>query len=252
MPSILFLGTSAAVPSVQRGFSCIGLMDDEASVLLDCGDGSIRNLLRFGVDTTRISNILISHHHSDHLSGLTQLVETMGIMNRKADLNIFAPQGLIEYFDIVRKITHVASRRTFEVKLNELGPNQKLSLGNYRATTFEMDHTLPCLGYRIEFGGKIISFTGDTQPNHSVVELARGADFLIHEATYLRKDIEKARLQKHSTAFEAAESSSSAGAKRLILTHVNGERENPQEMLDEARKVFSNTVVASDGFKIEI
>ena len=252
MPSILFIGTSAAVPSVLRGFSCIGLMNDEESVLLDCGDGSIRNLLRYGVDTTRISNILISHYHSDHLSGLTQLIETMGIRKRKSDLNIFGPPGLKEYVATVRKITNVASKRTFEVKMTELEPNQKFSFGNNRIETFPMDHTVPCIGYRIEFAGKIVSFTGDTQPTNSVIELARGADFLIHESTYLQRDLEKARLEKHSTASEAAEASAKAGAKKLVLTHVNDEREKPQEMLDESGKVFSNTIVASDGLRIEI
>lgn len=246
------MGTSAAVPSVERGFSCIEISEKEDIALLDCGDGSIRNILRFGVDVTNISNILITHLHSDHLSGLTQLIETMGIRRKESNLNVFGPLGLKEYFSTVRKLTDVAHRRSFEVIVTEIGPNQKFSFGEFRTTTFEMDHTLPCLGYRIESGEKTVSFTGDTQPTRSVVELARDADLLIHECTYLQKDLERARTQKHSTAMEAATDSAAAGARKLVLTHVNDESEKPQEMLEEANKAFSKTIVASDGLRIEI
>lgn len=255
MTKVTFFGTSAAAPSKERGFSCIGLSDQEAIVLLDCGDGSIRNILKFGVDVRSISDILISHYHSDHVTGLTQIVETMGIRRRQSELNIFGPPGLVEYFSTVQKITNVALHRNFKINLNEVPPNQDINIGSYKCRTFEMDHTIPCLGYRLLSGtsGKIIAFTGDTQPCSSINSLGNGADLLIHEATYLERDLERARSQKHSTAKEAAQGASAAGAKRLILTHVNDDYEIPEDMLDEARRnEFSNVSVAHDGMSIEI
>ncbi|MGI0090662.1 MAG: MBL fold metallo-hydrolase [Nitrososphaerales archaeon] len=254
MVSVTFFGTSAAAPSRERGFSCIGIFADrDEHLLLDCGDGAIKNILRFGADVNSISNILISHYHSDHLSGLTQIIETMGIKKRQSDLNLFGPRGLNDYFSTVQKITNVASNRKFRINLNELSPNQRFSAGkNAGATTFEMDHTVATLGYRIELGGKIISFTGDTQPCASLTDLGRDADLFIHEATFLEKDVEKARPPKHSTPREAAGTASTARAKRLVLTHVNDSYENPEQMISEAKHEFSNVAVAQDGLRIDL
>ncbi|HXQ92510.1 MAG TPA: ribonuclease Z [Nitrososphaerales archaeon] len=253
--SITFYGTSSAIPSRERGFSCIGLSESEAKghVLLDCGDGSIRNLLKFGGDVNSISDILVSHYHSDHITGITQVIETMGIRKRKMNLRIYGPAGLAEYFGTVQKITNVASKREFQIELIELEPNQTISFSGYSADTFEMDHTIPCIGYRITCPDqKILSYTGDTMPCPSLKALGRKADLFIHEATYLEKDVERARPPKHSTALEAATAAKSAGAKKLVLTHISEDHETPGLMTKEAKSEFENVIVAEDGLKIEL
>ena len=137
---------------------------------------------------------------------------------------------------MVQKITNVASKREFQIEIIELVPNQTISFAGYSADTFEMDHTIPCLGYRITCPDqKILSYTGDTMPCLSLKALGREADVFIHEATFLQKDVEKARPPKHSTPLEASKAARSAGAKRLILTHVNDDRETPGLMMKEAK-----------------
>ena len=252
MTSVVFLGTSAAAPSVERGFSCIGIVDGEEGILLDCGDGAVRNILRFGPDVRHISDILITHCHSDHLSGLTQLIETMSIRKRARELNVFGPPGLKEYLSVVQRITNVAFNKTFDLKVEELQSNQGLALSNCDVRTFQMDHTLPCLGYRVDWEGEVVSFTGDTQPCRANVELGRDARMFIHEATYLHKDVEKARYVKHSTAKEASEAASLAKPGILVLTHVNEDYEKPEEMMNEASQGFRNVKVANDGLKVEL
>ena len=251
MTSVIFLGTSAAAPSLDRGFSCIGIMDGEDVLLLDCGDGSIRNITRFGVDVRKISGIMITHFHSDHISGLTQVVEAMSMKKKQNDLNIYGPPGLKEYFSTVQKITNVAFNKRFQIILKELSPNQKFSTGKQEISTFEMDHTIPCLGYRVNSNGRIISFTGDTQPCGSLEELGRRADLFIHEATFLQKDLAIARPPKHSTPKDAASAAALAKSEKLVLTHVNDDYEKPEEMLAEAKEEFAKVVVAYDGLRID-
>ncbi len=217
MASVTFFGTSAAAPSSGRGFSCIGVMDGDDVILLDCGDGAIKNLLRFGVDVRKISSILITHYHSDHLSGLTQIIEAMSMKKKLTGLNVYGPPGILEYLTTVQKITNVAFHRKFQIDLNELLPNEEFNTAFQKVSTFEMDHTLPTLGYRIESSGKIISFTGDTQPCGSVKELGRNADLFIHEATFLQKDLETARPAKHSTSKDAASAAALAGSEKASL-----------------------------------
>ena len=246
------MGLQPAAPSSERGFSCIGIEEGEDVILLDCGDGAIRNILRFGVDVRKISSILITHYHSDHLSGLTQIIEAMSMKKKLTDLNLFGPPRLEEYFTTVQKITNVAFHREFQINVKELGPKQEFGTALQKVSTFEMDHTLPTLGYRIESNGKAISFTGDTQPCGSLTELGRNADLFIHEATFLQKDLDKARPSKHSTPKEAASAAALASSEKLVLTHVNDDYERPEEMLAEAKGEFARVVVAYDGLKMDL
>jgi ribonuclease Z len=252
--SITFYGTSSAIPSVNRGFACIGLSDENAGlVLLDCGDGSLRNLIRYEANINSISEILITHYHSDHVTGITQVIETMGIRKRKFDLQIFGPPGLKEYFATVQKITSVASKRNFKVELTEVAPNQNMKFSGYSATTFKMEHTLPCIGYRIICpDGKIVAYTGDTMLCEALKSLGEEADLFVHEATYLHKDLELAKPPKHSTALQAAIAAKAAKAKKLMLTHVSDENETPELMLKEAKTEFQEVRIASDGLASEI
>jgi ribonuclease Z len=247
-----FFGTSAAVPSIKRGFSCIGLIRGDALTLLDCGDGSIGKILSVGSNVLDIPRIFITHYHSDHLSGLTQVVETMGIRRRQNDLDVYGPHGLEEYFSTVEKITHVATTRRFKIKLHELGPGATIDVGDFSVRTFEMDHTVPCIGYRIETADFVLAYTGDTQPCNGAIDLAKNADFLIHEATYLKKNVDSARQTKHSTAEEAGNTAKEAAAKELIMTHVNDSYETAEEMLREVKAIHENSVVAHDGMEIKL
>lgn len=250
---VRFFGTSAAVPSPNRGFACIGVYGDTGELtLLDCGDGSIHRLVKSGVDVTKIDNILVTHYHSDHVTGLTSIIETMAIQKKASDLNVYGPSGLKEYFTTVEKITNVAFTKRFQIKLHELSPGGRLSLPDFSVSTFAMDHTVPCIGYRLEGGQRTVAYTGDTQPCEGVLSLASNVDLLIHEATFLQSAIEKARPPKHSTPAEAANAARAAGARRLILTHVNDPYETPEEMTAEARALMNKTDVAHDGLELQV
>jgi ribonuclease Z len=257
--AITFYGTSAAIPSTNRGFSCIGILDGGRSdssgrmLLLDCGDGALKNLLRFGVDVNSINEMLISHCHSDHVTGLTQVIETMGIRKKKSNLQVFGPPGLKEYFGTVQKITNVASKRSFQIEITEVEPKQTVSLGDYSFETFKMEHTVPCIGYRLSCpGGKIVAYTGDTMLCEALKGLGEDADVFIHEATYLHKDLELAKAPKHSTALQASIAAKAARAKSLVLTHISDENETPELMIKEACGEFSNVAVAEDGYNLKI
>jgi ribonuclease Z len=101
--------------------------------------------------------------------------------------------------------------------------------------------------------GRTVVISGDTRPVPALREAARGADLLVHEATFSQSDLARAKETGHSTAREAAELAAAAGVKRLVLTHISPRysREAP-ELLAEARGVFQETVIARDGMEIEV
>ena len=100
--------------------------------------------------------------------------------------------------------------------------------------------------------GKSVAYCLDTRPCAMSVELARGVDLLIHEATYTEEFAVEAREYGHSTAAQAAQTARDAGARRLLLTHFSTRFPDPTPLLDEARAIFPDTILAGDLMEIEV
>jgi ribonuclease Z len=101
--------------------------------------------------------------------------------------------------------------------------------------------------------GRTLVYTGDTRPHLSVIEAARGADLLVHEATFGGDELERARETGHSTASEAARVAFEAGVRRLVLTHISSRyNRDASELLAEAKAVFPETAIARDGMTVDV
>jgi ribonuclease Z len=101
--------------------------------------------------------------------------------------------------------------------------------------------------------GRVLVYTGDTRPHLSVIEAARGADLLVHEATFGGDELDRAKETGHSTAAEAARVALEAGARRLVLTHISSRyNRDASELLAEAKAVFPETVIARDGMTLDV
>lgn len=101
--------------------------------------------------------------------------------------------------------------------------------------------------------GRRVVFSGDARPCAGTIEAAKGADLLIHEATFADEEAQRALDTGHSTAREAAEVASSAGVKQLVLTHLSARYSlSAADLLREAKEAFANTIIARDGMEIEV
>lgn len=101
--------------------------------------------------------------------------------------------------------------------------------------------------------GRLVVYSGDTLPTRSVLEAARGADLLIHDATFGEEEVERARETAHSTALQAARLAREAGVERLVLTHISARyADAPHLLAEEAAQVFPGARVAFDGLTLEI
>ena len=105
--------------------------------------------------------------------------------------------------------------------------------------------------------GVSVVYCTDTVFCEAAVELARGADLLIHESTFAHGEAEMAYQKQHSTSTMAAQTAAEAGVGQLVLTHLSpryvpGNPVTPQDLLDEAKAIFPNTLLAKDFLSIDV
>jgi ribonuclease Z len=276
---IIFLGTSSGTPSRDRNVSSVAVVLDGTVLLLDCGEGTQHQLQRAPVRSGAIEAICITHLHGDHVYGLPGLLATMTMNARAQPLTLVGPEMLRPYVECVLATTD--HHPMFPV---DIAPPPYRGRG-FTVVSAPLEHRIPAFGYCIieddrpgafdvakaralgippgpQYGelirnhdprvlgpprrGRRIVYCTDTRPCASAVELARGADVLIHEATYTSDLAKDADERRHSTAAGAARVAAEAGVGRLILTHFSTRYRDAEPLLAEARAVFPNTDAASD------
>jgi ribonuclease Z len=298
--SVTFLGTGAACPTVDRNVAGLAVHREGETILFDCGEGTQRQMMRYGVGFS-FTEVFFSHFHADHMLGITGLLRTMGLQDRTAPVTLYGPRGAQRILGAAMSLG--IERNKFPVEVVEIRAGDRLRRDEYDIVVFETEHRADTVGYALaehirlgrfhperarELGvpegplwgrlhkgetvtlddgrtvsppdlvgaprrGRTLVYSGDTRPHLALLEAARGADLLIHEATFGGDEAERAVETGHSTAAEAARVALEAGVRRLILTHISPRytRDAP-ELLAEARAVFPETAIARDGMIVEV
>jgi ribonuclease Z len=300
MLSLTFLGTGAATPTVDRNVAGLAVHREGETILFDCGEGSQRQMMRYGVGFS-FAEIFFTHYHADHMLGVTGLLRTLGLMDRTAPVALYGPRGAHR---VLRAAIELGiERNKFPVEIHEIQAGDRLSRADYDIVVFETEHRADTVGYALaehtrlgrfhperarELGipegplwgrlhrgetvtlddgrtvaaadlvgeprrGRTVVYSGDTRPHLPLIEAARGADLLVHEATFGGDEAERAKETGHSTAAEAARVAAEAGVRRLVLTHISPRYgRDAAELLAEARAIFPDTVIARDGLTIDV
>ncbi|MDX1435706.1 MAG: ribonuclease Z [Anaerolineales bacterium] len=296
MFEIIFLGTSASAPSVHRGLSSQVVVHNEHRFLIDCGEGTQRQILKSGLGFKRLNRILITHGHLDHILGLAGLLSTFTRWETMEELDVFGGRWALERIDaLLYGVVLRGARPPIKIHLRELKPGVIIEENDFMVEAFPVSHRGPdCYGFRFSEhdrspflpekaealdvppgpwrrdlvagkaatlpDGRVIQpeqvlgpsrpgtrliHVGDTGRTADLMEVSRGADALVIEATYLEKEADMAKAFAHLTARQAAELALEAGVKRLILTHIS-RRYRERDVLAEAREVFPEVSVARD------
>ncbi len=144
---LVFLGTSAAVPTKRRGLPAIALKHEADIFLFDVGEGTQYKLIRAGLSPVKITAIFVTHLHGDHVFGLPGLLQSMSMYDRKTPLHIYGPKG-VSYF-IESSIRATGHKPPFEVTVRE--DLDSVVYGSVRIKRFPVDHGLrESYGYVVE------------------------------------------------------------------------------------------------------
>lgn len=145
--SLRFLGTSAARPTVERNVTSLSLVREGETLLFDCGEGTQRQMMRYGVGFTT-SEIFFTHFHTDHLLGLVGLTRTMALQGRTELLRLYGPPGALKALRAC--IAFGGERLTFPVEIAELDGGSVLDRAEYSIHTISADHHgTAALGYAL-------------------------------------------------------------------------------------------------------
>lgn len=143
---LVFLGTSGAVPTIERGSAAVLLIRGGERILIDCGEGTQRQLMR-SAGLARIGIILITHLHGDHFLGLPGLLKTLSLQGREEPLLLFGPDGL---YELLRETERLVGRPRFPFLVEEARPGTVLETAEYWLKATPTDHGLPGLAWCLE------------------------------------------------------------------------------------------------------
>ena len=146
---ITFLGTSGMQPTKDRNASAILVNHKEENILIDCGEGTQRQFRKINTSPTKITKILISHWHGDHILGLPGLILTLGASEYSKTLEVYGPKGTKKYMKNIFKSFILKNR--IKIKIHEITKEGSfLETKDLIISNVNLNHTTPCFGYLIK------------------------------------------------------------------------------------------------------
>ena len=199
----------------------------KSDILVDVGDGTLRDLLELDYNFEQMKAIAITHGHFDHVGGLWTLLRFLRMIGRTSDLFLIAPRSCNEVKNLVEGFMAIYGDTTpFRVTLNELSNEEKIMIGAIEVQAFSVVHRgstkvygvgkrVAAVGYSISYNKQRIVISGDTGMCQSLKKFVKGADLAILEATAKEKTAKN--FEVHLSIEEATEIGKTA--KESILIH---------------------------------
>jgi ribonuclease Z len=261
---VTLLGTGNPRPTPARFGPAILIEAGGERLLVDAGRGSTIRLFEIGSApmVSRVTTVLLTHLHSDHVVGLPDLWLTGWIFGRSAPLDLYGPEGTASLargleqafaFDVRmrRDVDERLPGAGAELRAHEVQPGVVLDRAGVRVIAFAVDHrpVTPAYGYRIEYGGRSVVLSGDTRYSDAVVEAARGADVVIHEV--VSPDVERRRagvrdpaaveriIAHHTTPEEAGRVFAAVRPRLAVYSHIVPSPAAAADLLTPTRRTYS-------------
>jgi ribonuclease Z len=270
--TVTLLGTGNPRPTVDR-FGPSALIEAGGQrLLIDAGRGATIRL--FQIDSAELLRevdlVLLTHLHSDHVVGLPDRWLTGWIFGRDRPLRVIGPRGTAEMAKHLEEAFEfdVRTRRDLDERLPAEGarllateaavPGTVRDEGGIKITAFEVDHGVvkPAYGYRIDFGGRSVAFSGDTRVSDSLVTHARGVDVLVHEV--ISPEIERRRakvtdpaaieriIAHHTSPEDAGRIFTKVGPRLAVYSHIVPSPATARDIVGPTRRTYAGRLAVGE------
>lgn len=250
-------GTGSPLPSRSRAGPCTVVIAGKAMFVVDAGEGGARNITLMGLPNSDIRALFITHFHSDHIDGMGPMMMLRWVASANTSpLPVYGPAGIETVMagfnaayaaDNGYRTAHhgeaiapsAAAGGIAKPFAVPTGPVVVYAADGVKVTAFPVDHgpIHPAVGYRFDYKGRSVVFSGDTIPQPSVLAASKGADLLVHEALQPKllgvlsrrldaagraktAQITRDILNYHTTPEQAADIAQKAGVRMLLLDHI--------------------------------
>ena len=282
-------GAGSPLPAPKASGPCVAVVANGALYVVDVGTDSPRNLTRMGWAASALEGVFITHFHSDHIDGLGELMTLRWAGGSfESPLPVYGPTGIervVNGFNeayaqdfIYRQAHHgdsvapLSAAGGVSQPFRKPAPGKTVTLLDKDGLTieaFSVTHTPvdPAVGYRFTYKGRTVVISGDTIKDQNIVDMAKGADLLVHEALAANlvalinegaRNNQQANLVKithdipdyHATPMDAAETAAEAGVGHLLYYHIVPALLVPGQerlFLNGAEDIFENYTIGYDG-----
>ncbi len=244
---LTILGSGTAASRLKRNMSGYLLEANNKKILFDSGPGTVRQLSKLKVSLSKIDHIFYTHFHNDHINDLPAIIwsNNYGAF-RKKQLNLYGPKSFKKYFQLLKNSIlqlKKALKLSFPINVNEMKDNSKVKINNIEIGSKRTKHTENSIAYRIEYNGKIIAYSGDTDVCKGIIQAGKNADLLILECSFP----DKKKMKGHLTPSWAGKIATKAKAKKLVLTHFYPECD-AVDVKEQCKKEYKGNIVLAGDF----
>lgn len=249
---VFVCGSSSPLHDLARAKACIAVLTDEEFFLFDTGSGSGARLAIGGLPVVRLSGVVFSHYHSDHISDVYNINLTSWASGRKYPLPVYGPEGIARVvggineayaldrgYRVAHHGSHLLDPTHGLLKATPVEEGKFYESGDFSITAIRVDHRPidPAFGYRVDYRGRSVVISGDTVVSQPLMKASAGVDLLLHDALspqILERAIKRAtdaglelRAQilrdvtgYHAHARDVADAAARSGVKQLAFYHL--------------------------------
>ena len=211
---VLVLGSSGSYASPDNPCTGYLVCTPEASVILDCGPGTV-GPMQAAIDLLDVTAFVLTHCHPDHWLELPVLRNVFTWFVPRRDVPVYGTQGTR---DLDRAVTVRAPGRVDPFTWHVINADDSISIGDQEWTFSKTDHSVETLAVRVDHGGRSFAFSSDTGPGWGFESLGPGIDLAFCDASH-PEQMEDHGIP-HMSAREAGEAARQGGVGRLVITHV--------------------------------
>lgn len=247
---LTIIGSGTCVPTVKRGSPANYLQIGKKKILVDCGPGTVRQIVNAKIDYRTIDMVFLTHFHNDHVSDLVALIWALFCtpgFNRKNDLILIGPVGLKQFFEDSINLNKDGEQwsKNKKIKIKEI--KNKIKFEEFSVECNKTIHTKSSIAYKFIEKDRSLVFSGDCDYDDKFINFSKDANVLLLECSYPNSLKKKGHLIPKECGLIAQK----ANVRKLILNHIYN-YSSGKIRVDQTKKFFRNTVLAEDFMKINI